>query len=157
RVIVLSLYLVPNRQDSKGNGSAKRIADPKLEGPTLRPGIALIILTHFDLNLVPALLERAAANVLVHALAVVVFLAEVDLLTVEKYLDRVIAAGAYLHRPRLARVYSRKCIRGGTMMLANGLVQINETARIGGRVRFPADLLILFAFVDSAQVHYLLG
>ena len=70
-----------------------------MKAPGLRPVILLFVLADLDHDEVTACFQNAAADVLVHAVAVVVFLAREQQLVVEEDLDRIVAADADFDRP----------------------------------------------------------
>src|SRR5712691_1203210 len=75
------------------NPAPQGIADAELERPLLRPRFGLLILQDLDENVVLALLESAAGNVLIHAIAMVVLFPEKNFLAVEENAHGIVAAG----------------------------------------------------------------
>src|SRR5262249_512512 len=108
------------------HGAGDRVTDTQLERPVLRPFFFLLVLADLDENLVAALLEQAAADVLIHLHAVMVFLAEVDLVAVEVDADGVVAAGAQLDGPFRRGLDGREAVGDRAMQRRDDLVEVDE-------------------------------
>ena len=89
---------------------------------------------------------------LVHAHTVVIFVTEINLASVEEYLDGIVAAGSKLDRSFLLATQQRVCVPRGAHMLAESFVEIDDPQWIGRDVRLPDQRLILLALIGCLEI-----
>src|SRR5439155_4237251 len=100
---------------SERDRAAEIITHPQHELPVLGPRLKLVVLTDLDKDLVATGLQRALANVLIHAQPLMILLAAEHLPAIEEDLDCRVAAGAELHPLLARRVDDRPGIGDGVL------------------------------------------